>query len=71
MNTALMYHADNAEMHYRHVCYLYQTGFTEEAYLQLEIALEKDPEQYHVIFELLPGLENDPRIQQLIAAKRK
>jgi tetratricopeptide (TPR) repeat protein len=70
LNTGLMYHADNAEMHYRHVCYLYQSGFIEEAYLQLEIALEKDPSQYPLIFEVLPGLENDPRVQQLIGQKR-
>jgi tetratricopeptide (TPR) repeat protein len=70
LNSGLMYHAENAEMHYRHVVYLYQSGFTEEAYLQLEIALEKDPKQYPIIFELLPGLENDPRIQLLIAQKR-
>jgi hypothetical protein len=46
-------------------------GFHEEAYQQLEVALEKDFSQYSLIFELAPGMEADPRIQILIQQKRK
>lgn len=70
MSTGLLYHGDHPEMNYRHVCYLYLSGFQQEAYLQLENALDKDASQYPIIFELVPGLENDPRVQHLIEQKR-
>jgi tetratricopeptide (TPR) repeat protein len=71
LNTAQLYHHDNIEVLYRQVCYLYLGGFHEEAYQQLEVALDKDFSQHSLIFELAPGMEADPRIQILIQQKRK
>ena len=68
-NSALTYHPDYAELIYRHVCYLYSAGFLEESYQQLAVALEKDASIYRLMFDIIPGLENDPRIQQIIQQK--
>ncbi len=70
MNTALLYHPNTAELYYRHVCYLYAAGYQQEAYQQLQIALEKDPTTYGIMFDIIPGLETDPRIQTMIGQKR-
>ncbi len=71
MNTALLYHPDNVELYYRHVCYLYSAGYQQESYQQLQIALDKDPSISGIMFDILPGLETDPRVQMMIGQKRK
>jgi len=71
INTALLYHPDNAELYYRHVCYLYAAGYLQESYSQLQIALEKDATIYGIMFDIIPGLELDPRVQTLIGQKRE
>ena len=71
MNTALMYHPNSAELLYRLVCYLYMGGFIQEAYQQLEIALDKDFSQHEILFELMPELEKDQQIVNRISQNRR
>jgi tetratricopeptide (TPR) repeat protein len=70
IQTSLLYHADNAELLYRRVCYLYLSGYHEEAYQELATALDKDPNAYTLMFDIVPGLETDSRVQLLIGQKR-
>ncbi len=69
INTALFYHPDNAEIRYRQVCYLYLSGYQQEAYTRLAETLETFPDGYGIIYELVPSLENDYQIQSIIQHK--
>jgi tetratricopeptide (TPR) repeat protein len=71
LNSSILFHNENGEINYRLVCYLYAAGFIQEAYQQLEIALEKDPENFNIMFDVTPLLENDAQIQKLIEQKNK
>lgn len=67
---ALGFHPECAELHYRQMVNLYCTGDLKQAYLQLETAMDKDLGALNMIFELLPSLQNDQQIIQLISNKR-
>ncbi len=70
INAGLIYHPTVAELHYRLCCYLYLSGQLEEAYVELQIALDSDPSLSHIIFEIVPGMENDARVQMMLSTKR-
>ena len=62
INAAIAHNSEEVELFYRHVCYLYLSGFHQEAFIRLDEALEKDYSQHAVLFEIAPALEKDPMI---------
>lgn len=71
INTALFYHHENHELRYRQVVYLYQAGYLQDAYVLFAETIDKFPEGFAIIFELLPGLEKDEQIRAIIINKRE
>ncbi|MBK7887125.1 MAG: tetratricopeptide repeat protein [Bacteroidetes bacterium] len=69
INTAMFYHPDNAEIKYRQVCYLYLSGYKQEAYERLAETLDTFPEGHAIIYDLIPSLEADDRIKSIILNK--
>lgn len=67
----LMYHPNHAELMFRVVCYLYQSGQIQESYQRLALALEEHPQAVYILFDLIPSLEYDRHIQDLIHQKGK
>ena len=70
INTALFYHHDNQELRYRQVVYLYQAGYQQDAYVRFAETMEKYPTGFAIIFELLPSLEFDTHIGDIIRNNR-
>ena len=71
INTALFYHHDNQELRYRQVVYLYQAGYQQDAYVRFAETMEKHPTGFAIIFELLPSLEFDTYIGDIIRNNRE
>lgn len=71
VESGLMYHPKQADLLFRQVCYLYQAGQIQESYQRLAAALDEHPDAGWILFDLLPALEYDHQIQELIHQKGK
>lgn len=56
----------NAELYYYNACYLYTDGKLQAAYEELITGLTKDNTLYPLIFDIIPGLNNDDKILEII-----
>ena len=56
---------------YRQVVYLYQAGYQQDAYVRFAETMEKHPTGFAIIFELLPSLEFDTYIGDIIRNNRE
>jgi len=59
-------HQDKDEIIYRQVCCLYQAGYLEDAYGLLAEAASRNISASNIIFEVMPSLEGDSRIQSIL-----
>ena len=66
IHTGLTIHPDSAEMLYRVACYYYSIGNIQESYHALAVALDKNVQLCHTVFEYSPAMENDRHILELI-----
>lgn len=66
IHAGLFYHHDHEAMRFRQVCYLYQSGYIQEAYNQLAETIRLYPKGSALLFELNPSLERDDRILSII-----
>ena len=67
----LGYHPESGELYSRQAVNYYASGKTQDAYNLIEIALDKDAEAGHYLFDMMPELKKDQVVVNLVQNKRK
>ena len=68
--SGIKFHVDSIELQIRLVMYLYVDGQLKEAYNHFEDVLDKEFNAYPLLFDIMPSLENDTTIKEIIEQKR-
>ena len=67
---AMLFHPDSTDLVYRQTANMYSAGRIKDAYVLLDIALDKDPESIQLLFDMLPDTQNDQHILNQIKNKK-